>query len=80
MEYTSNPAWYAVQALPYLMEQEKEHTEQIWNRYYANALAVKIVNSAPRVKEIFEQWKTLDTSALLSNLQKNEELKSALLE
>ena len=80
IEYTSNPAWYAVQALPYLMEQEKEHTEQIWNRYYANALALKIVNSAPRVKEIFEQWKSLDTAALLSNLQKNEELKSALLE
>ena len=80
VEYTANPAWYAVQALPYLMEQEKEHTEQIWNRYYANALALKIVNSAPRVKEIFEQWKTIDTTALLSNLQKNEELKSALLE
>jgi len=39
-----------------------------------------IANSSPRIKQIFEQWKTKDTSALLSNLQKNQELKSVLLE
>lgn len=80
VEYTSNPAWYAVQALPYLMEYPYECAEQTWNRYYANSLATMIVNSAPRIKQIFEKWKTADTSALLSNLQKNQELKSVLLE
>ncbi|HLK27223.1 MAG TPA: alpha-2-macroglobulin family protein [Puia sp.] len=80
VEYTSNPAWYAVQALPYLMEYPYECAEQTFNRFYANALASKIVNSSPRIKEIFERWKTADTSALLSNLQKNEELKSVLLQ
>src|SRR4029079_9309535 len=80
VEYTSNPAWYAVQALPYLMEYPYECAEQTWNRYYANSLATMISNSSPRIKQIFEQWKTLDTSALLSNLQKNQELKSILLE
>ena len=80
IEYTSNPAWYAVQALPYLMEYPYECAEQTWNRYYANSLATMIVNAAPRIKQIFEQWKTKDTTALLSNLQKNQELKSVLLE
>ncbi len=80
LEYTGNPAWYAVQALPYLMEYPYECSEQTFNRYYANALAAHIANKAPRVKEIFKQWETLDTAALMSNLQKNEELKSALLE
>ncbi|MBC7948833.1 MAG: alpha-2-macroglobulin, partial [Chitinophagaceae bacterium] len=80
IEYTSNPSWYAVQALPYLMEYPYDCAEQIWNRYYANSIATMIVNSAPRLKQIFEQWKTKDTAALLSNLQKNEELKSVLLE
>jgi hypothetical protein len=80
VEYTSNPAWYAVQSLPYLMEYPYECAEQIWNRYYANSLASMIANSSPRIKQIFEQWKTKDTSALLSNLQKNQELKSVLLE
>ena len=80
VEYTTNPAWYAVQALPYLMEYPYDCAEQVWNRYYANALASMITHSSPRIKEIFERWKTVDTAALLSNLQKNQELKSALLE
>jgi hypothetical protein len=80
IEYTSNPAWYAVQALPYLMEYPYECAEQTWNRYYANSLASMIAKSSPRIKQIFEKWKTEDTAALLSNLQKNEELKSVLLE
>ncbi len=80
VEYTTNPAWYAVQALPYLMEYPYECAEQTFNRYYANSLAQKIVNSSPKIEAIFEKWKTTDTAALLSNLQKNEELKSVLLQ
>src|SRR5688572_28956221 len=80
VEYTSNPAWYAVQALPYLMEYPYDCAEQVWNRYYANALATTIANASPRIKQIFESWKTKDTAALLSNLQKNQELKAVLLE
>jgi uncharacterized protein YfaS (alpha-2-macroglobulin family) len=80
VEYTSNPAWYAVQALPYLMEYPYECAEQTFNRYYANALATYISNSMPKIKTVFEKWKQVDTAALLSNLQKNEELKSALLQ
>ncbi|WP_439557863.1 alpha-2-macroglobulin family protein [Dyadobacter sp.] len=80
VEYTSNPAWYAVQALPYLMEYPHECAEQTWNRYYANAVASNIVSKSPRVAAIFNSWKTVDTVALTSNLQKNQELKSLLLE
>jgi uncharacterized protein YfaS (alpha-2-macroglobulin family) len=80
VEFTTNPAWYAVQALPYLMEYPYECAEQLFNRYYANTLATTIANASPKIKEIFERWKTADTSALLSNLQKNEELKSVLLQ
>ena len=80
VEYTSNPAWYAVQALPYLMEYPYECAEQTFNRYYANTLARYISRSMPKIKTVFETWKNVDTAALLSNLQKNEELKSALLQ
>ncbi|MBC7937199.1 MAG: alpha-2-macroglobulin, partial [Rhizobacter sp.] len=80
IEYTSNPAWYAVQALPYLMEYPYECAEQNFNRYYANVLASFVANSTPKIKAVFEKWKIKDTAALLSNLQKNEELKSALLQ
>lgn len=80
VEYTSNPAWYAVQALPYLMEYPYECAEQTFNRYYANTLASYISRSMPKIKTVFERWKTIDTAALQSNLEKNQELKSALLE
>jgi uncharacterized protein YfaS (alpha-2-macroglobulin family) len=78
LEFTSNPAWYAIQALPYLMEYPHQCTEQIFSRYYANSLATNVANSHPKVKTIFESWK--NTDAMLSNLSKNQELKSALLE
>jgi len=80
IEFTGNPAWYAVQALPSLMEYPYECAEQIFNRFYGHALAAHIVARAPRVKAILEQWKTGDTTALLANLERNQELKSALLE
>ncbi|HEV2480533.1 MAG TPA: alpha-2-macroglobulin family protein, partial [Puia sp.] len=80
VEFTANPAWYAVQSLPYLAEYPYECAEQTFERAYANALASKIAISSPRLQQVFEQWRTADTAALLSNLQKNQELKSVLLE
>ncbi len=78
LEFTSNPAWYAVQALPYLMEYPHQCTEQIFSRYYANSLATSVANSHPKIMRVFDQWK--NTDALLSNLSKNQELKNVLLE
>ncbi|PKB45200.1 alpha-2-macroglobulin family protein [Cellulophaga sp. RHA19] len=78
LEITSNPAWYAVQALPYLMEYPHECNEQLFSRYYANTLASHIANSNPRIQEVFKQWANSD--ALLSNLEKNQELKSLLIQ
>ncbi len=80
LEFTSNPAWYAIQALPYLMEYPYECVEQTFSRYYANSIAAHIANSNPRIKQVFETWKNIQPDALLSNLEKNQELKSALLE
>ncbi|GGB04838.1 alpha-2-macroglobulin family protein [Puia dinghuensis] len=80
VEFTANPVWYAVQSLPYLMEYPHECAEQLFNRAYANALATTIAGNNPRLRQVFDQWRTADTAALLSNLQKNPELKSVLLE
>ncbi|GGF48366.1 alpha-2-macroglobulin family protein [Echinicola rosea] len=80
LEVTSNPAWYAVQALPYLMEYPYECAEQTYSRFFANALAKHIVDSHPRLKTVFESWKNQDSGALLSNLEKNQELKSLIIQ
>ncbi|TMM59546.1 alpha-2-macroglobulin [Maribacter algarum] len=78
LEMTSNPAWYAVQALPYLMEYPYECNEQTFSKYYANTLATYIANNNPRIQEVFNQW--ANTDALVSNLEKNQELKSLLIQ
>ncbi len=80
MEYSSNPAWYVIQALPYMMEYPYECSEQLFTRFYANAIASNIVRSTPKIKEVFEKWKSSNPDAFLSNLEKNQELKAVLLQ
>ncbi len=80
LEYTPNPAWYAVQALPYLMEYPHACAEQTFSRYYANTLAGHIVGERPAIKQVFEQWKQAGPAAFASALEKNPELKGLVLE
>ncbi|NLH44352.1 MAG: hypothetical protein GX448_21135, partial [Planctomycetes bacterium] len=78
VQMVSQPAWYAVMALPYLMEYPYECSEQVFNRLYANSLAAHIANSDPKIRRIFDLWKA--TPALDSPLEKNEDLKGLALE
>jgi hypothetical protein len=78
IQMVSNPSWYAVMALPYLMEYPYECSEQIFNRLYANALARSIANSDPKIRRIFDLWK--NTPALDSPLLKNQDLKNVMIE
>ncbi|MGB0886536.1 MAG: alpha-2-macroglobulin family protein [Vicingaceae bacterium] len=80
LEFTSNPAWYAIQSLPYLMEYPYECAEQTFSRFYANSIASHIANSNPKIKNVFESWKNSTPQAFLSNLEKNQELKALILE
>ncbi|HEX4612580.1 MAG TPA: alpha-2-macroglobulin family protein [Urbifossiella sp.] len=78
IQMVSQPAWYAVMALPYLMEYPHECSEQTFNRLYANGLARHIANSDPKIRRVFDLWK--GTPVLQSPLEKNADLKSVLLE
>lgn len=80
LEFTSNPAWYAIQALPYLMEYPYECAEQTFSRFYANSIASHIANSNPKIAAVFESWKNSSPEAFLSNLEKNQELKALVLQ
>ena len=81
VEFTGNPAWYAIQALPSLSLPVNNNALSWATAYYANSLASYIMNSQPRIKAVFDSWKlqggTKDT--FLSNLQKNQEVKNILL-
>jgi hypothetical protein len=78
VQMVSNPAWYGVMALPYLMEFPYECSEQVFNRFYANSLARHIATSDPKIRRVFDQWK--GTPALDSPLEKNQDLKMVVLE
>ncbi len=80
IEFTSNPAWYAIQAMPYLMEYPYECAEQVFSRFFANSLSTTIMNSSPRISEIFNIWKMTNSQSLVSNLEKNQELKELLIQ
>jgi hypothetical protein len=78
LELTENPAWYALQAMPYMMEYPHECSEQLFSRFYANSLAEDLMHDKPAIQQLFEHWKKSD--ALESALHKNTELKNILLE
>ncbi len=82
VEFSPNPAWYAVQALPTLSVSENDNAIDYFTAYYVNTLAGYIANSNPKLATVFDQWKlsTQGRNALLSNLEKNKELKTMLLE
>ncbi|MDR0420882.1 MAG: carboxypeptidase-like regulatory domain-containing protein [Prevotellaceae bacterium] len=80
LEFTSNPVWYAVQAMPYMMEYPYECSEQIFSRFYANSLSSVIIDKFPQIRRTFDLWKMKDSKELISNLEKNQELKNILIE
>ena len=80
LEFTSNPAWYAIQALPVLNEPKYKCTDNIFSQFYANSIASHIINSSAKIKRIFDIWSEFQPKAFLSNLEKNQELKSIILE
>lgn len=88
VQMTSNPAWYAVMALPYLMDFPYECSEQTFNRLYANSLARHIATSDPKIERVFNTWRNQPLpskdspggrDALASPLQQNEDLASIAL-
>jgi hypothetical protein len=82
LEFTPDPAWYAVQALPYLMEFPHACSEQVFSRFYANSLAAHIVDERPAIRNVFAEWEAKgagNEEAFLSNLEKNSDLKNVVL-
>lgn len=82
LEYASNPAWYAIQALPVLSNPVNENAVDWFASYYVNTLGSFITVQYPKVSAMIDAWKkqggTKET--LVSKLMKNEELKAVLLE
>jgi len=81
VQAASNPAWYAVLALPSIAEPTDESVESLFTRLYANAWAGHIARSDARIAAVFEQWHNPPPGQkpLESPLEKNSELMQTLL-
>lgn len=81
IEFTGNPAWYAVQSLPVLSQPTTDNAVSWATAFYANSLAGFIANSQPRIKTVFDSWKQTGVTkeTFLSQLEKNQEVKNILL-
>ena len=78
VELTANPDWYAIQALPVIGNPLNEDALSWASAYYANSLSTTIINTHPRIRQVFESWKAQGGSSS-GNLSAKEDLKDLLL-
>lgn len=81
VELTATPDWYVLQALPVIGNPINMDVLSWMSAYYANAVATLVLKKYPEAERIFKSWLeqggTKET--LLSNLEKNPDLKELLL-
>lgn len=78
LEYTANPLWYVVQALPQLNEISGTDVVNITADLYGNTIASVLARNNPDIVSALQTWK-VKNSSLQSPLDKKEELKSVLI-
>ena len=82
LEYTNNPAWLMIQALPTIGHPHDDCAICQAASLYANSIGMNIISQNPNAKEVFEQWEQEEgqEKSLMSNLAKNQELKDLMLD
>ena len=79
LNLSTNPVWYAVQPLPYLDGISTYCAENAFYVFYANTLSAYISDHIPQLMAYIRKWKVETPDALLSKLEKDQELKAILL-
>ena len=82
VEYTNNPAWLMVQALPVMGYTTSENVISQASAYYANKLGQYILGQSADMRRTIELWGKEEgaETSLMSNLEKNQELKDILID
>ena len=79
-EYTNNPAWLVIQALPTLASPSQTDAASLAAAIYANVLGRQLLTASPKIAQTIKLWQQeQDATSLTSNLSKNEELKTMVL-
>ena len=81
VEYTNNPSWLMIQALPYIGNTNEDNAISLATAYYANSISAYLMKQSPRIKTVFDQWRMeAGQESLASSLAKNQELKNIVLD
>ncbi|MGI6243361.1 MAG: alpha-2-macroglobulin family protein [Prevotella sp.] len=81
IEYTNHPAWLMVQTLPTVANPYDKNAVSLAAAIYANAIGKHLIQSSPKIMHTLKLWQkeTGKETSLMSNLQKNEDLKTLVL-
>ncbi len=81
VEYTNNPNWLMIQALPYVADANELNAISLASAYYANSLANKILKTSPKIRQTIESWRNEqgNETSMMSTLEKNQDLKEFAL-
>ena len=80
LNFSTNPVWYAVQALPYLANINTDRAETAFYVFYANTLSSYIADHIPNLLNYIKKWQIETPDALLSQLEKDQDLKAIMLQ
>ena len=80
LNFSTNPVWYAVQSLPYLANVRIDRPETAFYAFYANSLSAYIADHIPNLMAYIKRWQIETPDALLSQLEKDQDLKAIMLQ
>ena len=80
LNFSTNPVWYAVQSLPYLADVKTDRPETAFYVFYANTLSAYIADNIPNLLAYIKKWQIETPDALLSQLEKDQDLKAIMLQ
>lgn len=76
VEISHNATWLTMQSLPYLYDFQHTCNEQIFAKYFADVLAMHVLEKNPNIKDLIAEWKKNPKA----KLEENEELKQLMLQ
>ena len=81
IEFTGNPAWSSISALPTTVDYHTQNATQLATNYSALILMQQIITNNPQLGKAIDNWKQTDSVPnIFALLQNNPELKIAALE
>lgn len=85
LNFSKNPTWYAIQALPYLDKENEKYAESAFYRYFTNSVAKHIAGSVKTSLDTTDYfdgtgYDIFNDTTSISELEKNQDLKEILLQ